>query len=297
MSVQGLVNVPVEASAIARVLDRHPDYRVLRRLPPFERRDVPGLRTGVITGVALDVETTGFHPEDDRIIELAMQRFEADAEGRIVSAEPLVAYFEDPGIPITPEITKVTGIRAEDVKGKAIRDGEAGSILAYADFVVSHNASFDRPFVEARLPEARDLAWACSLNDVDWRGLGFEGRTQSQLVAAIGGFYDAHRAGVDVNALLHLLDHTLHDGTTVLSHMLDRARRTTYRLDAARAPRSASEKLKARGWRWSPVRGVWSIEVEGSLKDDEIDWATIQIYAATDVPSVSEIDWRVRHAR
>ncbi len=290
-----MVSIPVEVEVLARVLGRHPDFRVQRRLGRFERAGLPGLEVGVVTGVALDVETTGFDPAQDRIIELAMQRFTADADGRIVETGPMLAFLEDPGVPITGAITEVTGLRDADVKGRAIHDGEAVGTLLGADFVVSHNAAFDRPFVEARLPEAAGLAWACSLNDVDWSELGFEGRTQSQLICQIGGFYDAHRASVDVNALLHLLDHGISGGATVLSRMLANARRASFRLEAHGAPRSASDALKARGWRWSPGRRCWTIEVDARRRDEEVDWATIRVYGATDAPVVVEVDWRTRH--
>lgn len=296
MSVGGLINVPVDVNALARSLERHPDYRVQRRLPQFAKEQIPGLRKGVISGVALDVETTGLDYRQDRVIELAMCRFWADENGRIVEVDDMDAHLEDPGVEITPEITRVTGLCRADLKGRAIRDGDATGLLLSADFIVSHNAAFDRPFVEARLPEVAGRPWCCSLNEVDWKGLGFEGRTQSQLLCAMGAFYDAHRASVDVNALLHLLDHELPKGSTVLSLLLDRARRTTFRLEARRTPRTASPALRKRGWRWSGEQGAWTIEVAQEQRDEEVDWATIHVYSALDVPKVTAIDWWQRHA-
>lgn len=36
--------------------------------------------------------------------------------------------------------------------------------------------------------------WACSLNDLDWKGMGFEGHNLSGLLVRMGWFFDAHRA-------------------------------------------------------------------------------------------------------
>ncbi len=30
-------------------------------------------------------------------------------------------------------------------------------------------------------------------------------------------------------------------------------------------------------------------------QDEEVDWATIRVYGATDAPVVVEVDWRTRH--
>jgi DNA polymerase-3 subunit epsilon len=69
---------------VARRLDAHPDFRVLRRIAPAERLH-PGPPQGKTRiGVAVDVETTGLDRETDKIIELAVQRFRFDELGRII---------------------------------------------------------------------------------------------------------------------------------------------------------------------------------------------------------------------
>lgn len=291
-----LLPIPVSAATIAEALHAHPDYRVLRRLPPFERDDAGAGGPAVVHGLCLDCETTGLDCRTDRITELAMRRFGVDAEGRIVEAGRMHVFLEDPGRELSADVRAVTGLSWQDLKGRSIPDGEATSLLLDADFVTSHNAAFDRPFVERRLPLAAGRPWADSLTDVEWGALGFDGRRQGQLVAEIGGFYDAHRAANDVDALLHLLAHVLPDGTTVVSRMLDAARRPTFRLDAHRAPRQASDALRARGWRWDRDRRVWSCVVPASEVEAETDWAVIRVYGATDGPMVTRIDWTTRHA-
>jgi DNA polymerase-3 subunit epsilon len=207
----------------ADLLEAHPDFRVLRRL-----RAVEWLFTGkpsgeMRVGVAVDVETTGLDHGKDQIIELAIQRFRFDALGRITEIGQARVWREDPGIPLDPRITMLTGLTDEDLVGKAIDEAAAIHILASADIIVAHNAAFDRPFVDRRLPAIAGKAWACSMAEVDWLELGFEGRALAHLVAQCGWFYEGHRAENDILALIHLLSHALPDETTILSALLARS--------------------------------------------------------------------------
>lgn len=292
-----LTNVPVDVEVLADVLDRQRDYRVLRRMRTMERHEPHGFSTAVIRGVCLDVETTGLDPMKDRVIELAVQSFEADANGRIVATGRPYGWLEDPRMPISDEITRVTRLRAEDLVGRSIHDGEAYSILSSADVVIAHNAAFDCPFVERRIPETVGSPWACSLKGVDWAAEGFEGRTLSQLCGAMGWFYEAHRAGVDVTALLHLLDHELADGATVLKRLLDRERRPTWLIEAVGAPFDAKDRLRERGYRWNPDRAAWWREVDDDDREAELEWATLRVYNALRSPESTRIDWTIRYSR
>jgi DNA polymerase-3 subunit epsilon len=272
------------------------DVRVIRRMRTMDRRNVEGERLGVFRGVALDVETTGLNPARDAIVELAAQRFYADAAGRIVATGRPRSWLEDPGVPIPPAITMITGIACGDVRGRSIFEPEAVSLIGGADFVVSHNASFDRPFVERRLPELAGKAWVCSMRDVDWRLHGFEGRTLGWLLTQMGWFHDAHRAGSDVTALLHLLDHPIGRERTVLKAAVEAAARPTWRIEAVGAPFRAREGLKERGYRWDPARRVWWCEVVDDDLDDEIAWTVGHAYGGRGRPSFRKVTWNERYA-
>ena len=63
-----------------------------------------------------------------------------------------VSFLEDPHCPIPDAITELTGITEEMVRGKRIDDARVAALLAEASLIVAHNASFDRPFIERRLP-------------------------------------------------------------------------------------------------------------------------------------------------
>lgn len=288
----------VSAEALADLVDRHDDYRVLRRMRPMVRFGASGGRSvGTMAGCALDVETTGLDHREHAVIELAMQRFRADEHGRIVDVGPSFRWLEDPGVAIPPEITALTGVTDAAVAGRRICDAEATCLMLDADFVVAHNAGFDRPFVEARLPAAAGRPWICTMRDVDWRARGFEGRVLSHLLTQVGWFYEAHRADADVTALLHLLDHAPAGGRrTVLAEAVGTGVRPGWIIEAVRAPFHAKDRLKAGGYRWDAAKRHWWKEVPENAFDDEFQWCVVEAYAGEGKPRFRRIDWTERYA-
>jgi len=249
-------------AAAVRLLADHTDFRVLRRIGETtlslaaDDTDAP-----TRIGVVVDVETEGLDPAHDRIIELAMRRFRFDAAGRIVAVGATRVWREDPGRPLDPAITRLTGLTDADVAGQAIDEAAATAMLRTAAVVVAHNAAFDRPRVETRLPGGAGRPWVCSLSEVDWDGLGFEGRRLGHLLMQAGWFHDGHRAEADVLALLHLLAHRCRDDTTVLGRLIARAEVPTIRVEARGAAYALKDALKARGYRWHVAESYWWTEV------------------------------------
>ena len=292
---EDVASVPVPVGTLAGTLARHPDFRILQRIGKMERREAGYARTGELSVCVLDVETMGLDHRVDEIIELSLQTVRIDAHGRIVSTGRNNSWLEDPGRPIPPEISKVTGITDRDVAGRSISEGEAFGELAAADLLLSHNAAFDRPFVERRF-DLEPKAWICSLNDLDWREHGFEGRSLTQLLLQCGWFFDAHRAAGDVNALLHLLDHRLDGGGTVMKELLVNAARATSVVEAVGAPISAKDILKARGYRWDAARRVWWRAVPEEDGPAERDWVADHVYGGVSGPVVRRVTWKERYA-
>lgn len=275
---------------MARLLDAHPDYRVLRRLVPVNDYGPPppAPATGEATAVAqrvllLDTETTGLSHASDRIIELAMLMVQVD--GRTGAPfGPVEAYegFEDPGMPIPETARQVTGITDDMVRGQHLDDARVNDLLARADWVVAHNAGFDRPFVEARFSGFAQKPWACSFADIDWKARGADSARLGALALDRGWFYDAHRALVDCHALLQVLCCQDNDApTTVLASLLRAGAQPSYRLRATGAPFESKDKLKARGYRWDADARVWfcSVGSEEALSAEQ-GWLKDEVYGA-----------------
>jgi DNA polymerase-3 subunit epsilon len=267
--------------AMARQLEASGRYRLLRR---FETCTLFPVDNAALLkdGLYVDTETTGTDAARDEIIELAMVPFKYDAEGRLCAVgEPFVALRE-PKVPISEEITRITGITNEMVAGQSIDPNAVAAFIAQAAVVVAHNAQFDRRFVE-RLYEGFKLkGWACSMSQVDWKGEGFEGTKLSYLARQCGFFFDGHRAQNDCLAGLEILGRPLKSGRTALAHMLETARKPSCRIWAERSPFEQKDKLKARGYRWNgeegPAPKAWYIDVDDADRQAELDYLAQEIY-------------------
>ncbi|MBP8087539.1 MAG: DNA polymerase III subunit epsilon [Polaromonas sp.] len=268
-----------DPEAMAQVLAQHPDFRVLRRLQPVT--DYGGLQGQATQRViVLDTETTGLDSKSEKVIELAMLSVLVDAAtGLPVGPVTIYESFEDPGRPIPPQITEITGIDDSMVQGQRIDDAAVNALVQEADLVVAHNAGFDRPFVEARWPVFAGKAWGCSFQGIDWKKEGSGSAKLEFLASERGWFYDAHRAQVDCHALLQVLASPLADGQSGLARLLAGADQTRYKLRATGAPFEAKDKLKARGYRWDGEGRVWWCSLgSDALLDAECAWLRAEVY-------------------
>lgn len=278
----------------AALLEAHPDYRVLRSLPPPDLLPLPQAEGRLRTAALLDTETTSLDPATGAIIELAICTVTFDARGRIVAIGPMHDWLEDPGHPLPPEITRLTGLRDADLAGRRVDDAVALTLLSDADLIVAHNARFDAAWIERRYPAIAGKPWACSMRDIDWRELGYEARQLGALLAEVAGFFNArHRADADVAALVALLASTLNSGRTACSEMMLAAQRPTVRIAARGAPFEVKDRLKGRGYRWDPQGRCWWLEVAMDACDSEVAWLADQ--AACLHPAIQTITWHQRH--
>ncbi|WP_439570687.1 3'-5' exonuclease [Sphingomonas sp.] len=278
----------------AALLEAHPDYRILRSLPPLDLLPLPAPEGRVRTAAVLDTETTSLDPTTGHIIELAICHVSFDGRGRVVGVRRVHDWLEDPGYPLSPQIAALTGLTDADLAGRRIDDAAALDLLSAADLIVAHNASFDAAWIERRYPSVAGKPWVCSLKDIDWRAHGYEGRQLGALLGEVAGFFNTrHRADADVAALVALLATTLPSGRTACSEMILSAQRPTVRLIANGAPFEVKDRLKARGYRWNPIIRCWWIEVARSATDDERAWLAAE--AGCHRPTLREITWHQRH--
>lgn len=159
-----------------------------------------------------DTETTGLVknslvplPSQPRVIEFFGHTVD-DETGETTNE---IEFFCDPGIPLEQVITRITGIKPEDLKGAQPFKHYAGEVcaaIADADAAVAHNLSFDMALIEADCQRAGCApAWPhrliCTVEQTEWiRGHRLKlGDLHEELFGE--PFAGAHRARSDVEAL------------------------------------------------------------------------------------------------
>ena len=153
-----------------------------------------------------DLETTGLRAGADRVVEIGAVR---------VEGYELTERFErlvDPGVPLPAEITRITGIRPQDLAGRV---GVASALRAFLAFageavLVAHNARFDVGFVDAELRRLRGRRFAGTVLDtVALARKLVPGRTRYSLGALADRFSTntapCHRALPDALATAEIL--------------------------------------------------------------------------------------------
>ncbi|KAB0679136.1 3'-5' exonuclease [Aureimonas leprariae] len=287
----------------ARRLEETGLYRVLRRLEPrpvrAAARPAPGAETRL--GIVVDTETTGLDHSRDEVIELGMVAFSYDGDG-IRDVVDVFSALGEPSVPIAPEITRLTGITPEMVAGRRIDREAAARFVEGADLVIAHNAGFDRPFCEGLVGGFAAMPWACSVREIEWATLGFEGTKLGYLVNSCGWFHSGHRAADDCHALLKVLARPLPDhGGTAFGRLLEASRRTRVRLWAEGSPFHLKDALKARGYRWSDGSNgrpkAWWTEVGEDAHEAEVAYLRAEIYGRDVTPTSQRLTARDRFKR
>lgn len=256
----------------AQALDASGDYRVLRRLPDAKAliRPLTGSERLV---VLVDTETTGLDQRSDDIIELGMIALTYDSSGRLGDTIAVFQGLREPKVPIPAEVTQLTGITRQMVKGRHLDPELLARFVSPAALIVAHNAAFDRPFCERLSSIFAAKPWACSATEIPWQRLGFEGTKLPYLLNQVGLFRTGHRALDDCLSLSAILSHHLPDTeVTAFQILLRSARRVGFRI-WARAPYEIRDLLRSRGYRWNPggngrPRAWWTEVPENSLESE-----------------------------
>lgn len=260
-------NPEADFAAAAELLAAHPDYRLLRRIQPVTTWDT-ALTPADPWMAIVDTETTGLGP-DRKIIEIGIKMVWIKPTGDLRGATRAVSFLEDPGEPLSAEVRRVTGLTDDDLRGHRFPDGEIDAFIAGAEMVVAHNAAFDRPAFDRRFPTLAGKRWACSMAEIDWKRMGCPSASLAVISWWLGGFYDAHRAAADVEALTWIL-FIAAERDPFIRRLFENTRQTWRRVWAMGAPFEMKDALKARGYRWNDTsKGVarcWFIDTRN---DDE----------------------------
>ena len=159
----------------------------------------------------LDVETTGFTPATDRVVEIAVVH--ADPDGAVT--DEWHTLLDPDGADVGP--THVHGIEQRDVDGAPRLARVAPELVARlaGRVVVAHNAEFDLAFLRAELARAGSAAptpvvHLCTLAASRLHLPALRWRKLADCCAAAGVHQsDAHAALGDARATAALLEHYL----------------------------------------------------------------------------------------
>jgi DNA polymerase III epsilon subunit family exonuclease len=132
------------------------DNLLLQRVVRFSPK--PQQRVSDLPLVVFDFETTGLDSKQDRIIEIGAIRINPD--GTTSEYSTLI----DPGFEISDNITKITGITMDELRGAPALDERLPEFLEFIDggLLVAHNAEFDMSFLNTACARyGYQLHWPC----------------------------------------------------------------------------------------------------------------------------------------
>lgn len=273
-----------EAEMVQRLKDSG-RYRILQRLdPPPTVPDADKIAFPRL-GVVVDTETTGLSAAQEEIIEIGAVAFRYADDGSIGDVCATFGALQEPSKPIPADITRITGITDEMVKGQTIPREKLNALITEADIIIAHNAGFDRPFLERFSIAFADKPWACSVKEIDWTARGFEGTKLGYLIGQSGYFHNGHRAEDDCQALLAVLKEQSGE-TTPFAELLKASQKSRLRIYAENSPFDMKDKLKERRYRWSDGSDgrpkSWWTEIGEDELDAELDYLRTEIYGWRD---------------
>lgn len=264
-------------------------FKVLRTVEGYEfpgsANQFPSEEIQVV--VILDTETTGPEHNND-LLQLSMIKISFHAPtGTILSIDGEFNQFNDPGYPVPEEITSLTGITTEMVRGKSLDMASLGSFIDQVDLFIAHKAEYDRMVCEASIQNTyvdwTNTKWACSLSEIDWKALGYTSAKLDYLLFKHGFVYDAHRADIDCRALLVLLDQQ-HDNAPLMKRLHESSTKETHKIWAIGAPFEFKDILRSRGYVWgdgvTSKYKAWSKVVDAAHHQEELAFLNDHIYNA-----------------
>ena len=213
----------------------------------------------------IDTETTGLDPTKDSVIEIAFARyvFTEDGLSLIECGSTLINCDDNPAQTVNHISPALTKLRCSSV------NHVLDAILA-SDYVVAHNANFDKPFVERLFnsysEEIEKQSWICTLEDFEWdekesRKLAYLCNDRN-LVCTIG----KHRAMIDVLMLAELI---AHEGYDRFKNAVEYATLPRFEV-VANVAYAQKDKAKEKRFRWNVDKKRWEREVRAvSMADVE----------------------------
>lgn len=276
-------------------------YKILRKITfpnpaQINLLNITGFNNySVHNAVYLDTETTGLSHIENEVIQLCLLPFHYAVSpdknhSFIIGVQAPYVGFQEPSKPITQDIIDLTGITMDMLIGQRLNHPHIENILNWSELVVAHNAAFDRPFTHRISRKFSEKKWACSMNNVNWKALGFESLKLTHLASDLGFYFEPHQADKDCLAGLAILAQISKDGVSYFEKLLNEAIKDSVSIRAEFAPFEVKDILKSRGYKWKDgtdgkVKG-WETTVSIDQLESERIWLSEFVYNG--IPKFSE---------
>lgn len=208
----------------------------------------------------LDLEATGLDKVNDRPIEVGLTLWSTNLKRALESKNFLV---QSGGVPVTAEVTEITGINQSMVDKFGLEPDEAFdetvSFISRAEAIVAFNGRrFDIPMMQAWAKRHGttfpDKLVIDPFEDMPATSIaaspGMRGQELITMCAKQGIYFPAHEAGADVGAMLRLMS------TRPFELVMDRAKSDSVIIQSKQG-RNENDKAKKHKFRWHPDHKIW----------------------------------------
>lgn len=241
-------------------------------------------KIGTNKGLALDVEATEPNPLVATIIQVTFIPFKFTDNFDICEIGPIVKMFNDPGGPISEEITKLTGITDEMVKNHSLDFDKIISLFQDVEIVIAHNAEFDRRILERHVA-IPNVVWGCTFKDIDYKAKFINSRALDYIAFRNGFWFNGHDSEEDTLALIHILNCTF-EGKTYFQELMENAFEPSFKVILRDTDYADNPLIKEVWFRWDNANKYW---YKNNVKNSEIEelrefFKKLQKYQATKIP-------------
>ncbi len=212
--------------------------------------------------LGIDLETTGLDAAKDRIIEMACVLWDVEEQRPVHMMSHLLDISP---MTVPAEIERFTGIQNSDLEKFGVSELDAliemDRLAVHADFLVAHNASFDRGFLYAALKrhdKPSDYSWIDTVHDIPYPST--IGSKKLTYLACEHKFINPfpHRALFDVMTMMEVFKNYPIDEIL-------RLQESPVRKLVAKVSFEEKDKAKNMGFRWDNKSRVWYKEMKEIL--------------------------------
>jgi len=262
----------------------------LRNIENLSNLEIVNSSSDDVAVIFCSVATTSLNHNVGDLLRINLKLCYVNKDGKFSKSRKTVSFFEDPKRELTAEESKYLDFSIKDEVGSSIDWSLVSNLLKSADLVISHNASFVKPWIEKHIGTI-DTLWGCSMEQVSWTDLDFPARGLSVLSVFSGFFYDFKNSAVVLDALVYVLDLN-----NVTKKLLLHAKTPDLQIFAANSPRDSNHLLKERRYRWNPDVGCWWLALKDTEQGKvESEWLVDNLPGVE--PQIFEIDPKFRFSR